>query len=184
MKRLVIAVGCILLASPALAQSVGEKTGINSALGVAPTTADFVKEVAISDMFELESSKLAEQKGTAQEKSFAQQMVTDHTKTRNDLKAMVDGGKVKADLPMAVDSTHQSKLDKLKDQSGKDFSSNFDSYQVSAHKDAVSLFERYAKGGDNSELKDWAGKTLPALKHHLEMAQELGKAPSVGQSSK
>ena len=43
-------------------------------------------------------------------------------------------------------------------------------------------FERYAKGGDNSDLKDWAGKTLPALKHHLDMAEELGKAPSVGQT--
>ena len=31
-------------------------------------------------------------------------------------------------------------------------------------------------------LKDWAGKTLPALKHHLDMAKELGKAPSVGQT--
>jgi hypothetical protein len=28
---------------------------------------------------------------------------------------------------------------------------------------AVSLLERYAKGGDNAKLKDWAGKTLPAL---------------------
>jgi putative membrane protein len=109
-------------------------------------------------------------------------MVTDHTKTSNELKDMVKSGKVKAELPTALDSSHQSKLDKLKDQSAADFSSNFDSYQVSAHKDAVSLFERYASGGDNSELKDWAGKTLPALKHHLEMAQELGKAPSVGQS--
>jgi putative membrane protein len=45
--------------------------------------------------------------------------------------------------------------------------------QVSAHKDAVSLFERYAKGGDDAKLKDWAGKTLPALQHHLEMAQEM-----------
>src|SRR4051794_10767190 len=184
MKRLIIAVSCILLASPALGQSVGEKTGINSALGVAPTTADFVKEVAISDMFEVESNKLAQRKGNPQEKSFAQQMVTDHTKTSNELKSMVQGGKVQAELPTALDSSHQSKLDKLKDQSGNDFSSNFDSYQVSAHKDAVSLFERYASGGDNPELKNWAGKTLPALKHHLEMAQELGKAPSVGQSSK
>jgi putative membrane protein len=47
--------------------------------------------------------------------------------------------------------------------------------QVSAHKDAVSLFERYAKGGDNAALKDWAGKMLPALQHHLEMAQNLDK---------
>jgi Domain of unknown function (DUF4142) len=28
----------------------------------------------------------------------------------------------------------------------------------------------YAKGGDDSKLKDWAAKTLPALRHHLEMA--------------
>ena len=47
--------------------------------------------------------------------------------------------------------------------------------QVDAHKDAVSLFQRYAKGGDNPDLKDWAGKTLPALQHHLEMAQNLKK---------
>ncbi|MGY8684075.1 DUF4142 domain-containing protein [Bradyrhizobium sp. UFLA05-153] len=184
MKRTMIVLGCILLAGPALAQSVGEKTGVNSVLGVAPTTADFVKEVAISDMFEIESNKLAEQKGNAQEKTFAQQMVTDHTKTSNDLKGLVTSGKVKAELPTTIDSSHQSKLDKLRGASGKDFSSDFDSYQVSAHKDAVSLFERYAKGGDNADLKDWAGKTLPALRHHLEMAQEFGKAPSVGQSSK
>ncbi len=182
MKRSLIALGCILLAAPALAQSVGEKTGVNSTLGIAPTTADFVQEAATSDMFELQSNKLAEEKGTAQEKSFAQQMITDHTKTTNDLKGLVNSGKVKAEIPATLDSSHQSKLDKLKSASGKDFSSDFDSYQVSAHKDAVSLFERYAKGGDNPDLKDWAGKTLPTLRHHLNMAQELGKAPNVGQS--
>jgi putative membrane protein len=135
-------------------------------------------------MFEIESSKLAEQKGNAQEKSFAQQMVTDHAKTSTELKQLVSSGKVAAELPSALDSSHRSKLDKLKDTSGRDFSSDFDSYQVSAHKDAVSLFERYAKGGDDTDLKDWAGKTFPALQHHLDMAQELGKAPSVRQSSK
>ncbi|MGY8668310.1 DUF4142 domain-containing protein [Bradyrhizobium sp. UFLA05-109] len=184
MRSTLIALGCCLLASPVLAQSVGEKTGVNSVLGVAPATADFVKEVAISDMFEIESSKLAEQKGNAQEKTFAQQMLTDHTKTSTELKQLVSSGKVQATAPTTLDSSHQSKLDKLKGASGKDFSSDYDSYQVSAHKDAVSLFERYANGGDNPELKNWAGKTLPALKHHLDMAQELGKAPSVGQSSK
>jgi putative membrane protein len=178
MKRVVIAAACVLLAGPVLAQSVGEKTGVNSALGVTPSTDDFVKEVAISDMFEIESNKLGEQKGNAQEKTFAQQMVTDHTKTSTELKSMVTSGKVKATLPTALDSSHQSKLDKLKGASGKDFSSDFDSDQVSAHKDAVSLFERYAKGGDNAELKDWAGKTLPTLQHHLQMAQDLDKNAS------
>jgi putative membrane protein len=33
MKRSAIALGWLLLANPALAQSAGEKTGVNSALG-------------------------------------------------------------------------------------------------------------------------------------------------------
>ena len=89
--------------------------------------------------------------------------------------AGVKSGDLKAELPTHLDSSHQSKLDKLGGYKGDDFTSEFASQQVSAHKDAVSLFERYAKGGDNPKLKDWAGKTLPALQHHLEMAQALKK---------
>lgn len=153
MKRTMIALACLLAAGPALAQSAGEKTGVNSTLGISPSTADFVKEVAVSDLFELESSKLANDKGTAPEKAFASQMITAHSKTSSELKALVSEGKVKAELPTALDSSHQGKLDKLRGESGKDFSSDFESMQVSAHKDAVSLFERYAKGGDNADLK-------------------------------
>lgn len=184
MKRIAIVVACLLIAAPALAQSVGEKTGVNSMLGVSPSTADFVKQVAISDMFEIEASKLAQQKGNAAEKAFAAQMVTDHTKTSSELKGLVSSGKVEVQLPTELDSSHQSKLDKLKGASGADFSSNYASMQVSAHKDAVDLFTRYAKGGDNPDLKSWAGKTLPALEHHLQMAQDLERnksAPTVGE---
>src|SRR5438067_13370619 len=116
MKRTVIALGCILLAGPVLAQSAGEKTDVNSALGISPSTADFVKEVAISDMFEIESNKLAQSKGNAPEKTFGSQMVTDHIKTSTELKGLVTSGKVKAELPTEVDSSHKSKLDKLKSE--------------------------------------------------------------------
>jgi putative membrane protein len=173
MKRIAIVAACLLLATPALAQSVGEKTGSNSTLGISPTAEDFVKEVAISDVFEIGASKLAQHKGNAAEKTLASQMVSDHTKTSNALKGLVNSGKVKAELPAELGSPHQSKLDKLADLSGADFSWHFVSYQVSAHKNAVSLFERYAKGGDNAELRDWDGKTPPARQHHLEMAQQL-----------
>jgi putative membrane protein len=176
MKRTAIILGSLLLVTPVLAQSVGEKTGVNSTLGIAPTTADFVKEVAISDMFEIESSKLAQDKGSASEQPFAAMMVTDHTRTSTELKGLVSSGKVKAEIPTSLDSAHQSKLDRLKGATGKGFSSDFNDDQISAHKDAVNLFERYAKSGDNADLKNWASKTLPALKHHLEMAQNLRKS--------
>jgi len=170
-----LAAVAVLLSSAAFAQSVGEKTGVNSTLGISPTTADFVKEAAVSDMLEIESSKIAQQKGNADEKKFAGQMITDHTKTSSELKSMVGSGDVKAEIPASLDSSSQSKLDKLRNAKPEDFAGQYDPMQVSAHKDAVSLFERYAKGGDNAKLKDWAGKTLPALQHHLEMAQNMDK---------
>ena len=170
------AVASIALAAPAFSQSVGERTGVNSTLGITPKTEDFVRQVAISDMFEIESSKLAQQKAAnAQVKTFAGQMVTDHGKTTTELKGLISGGKVKASLPTAMDSSHQSMLDKLKGLNGADFDKEYVSNQQSAHKDAVDLFERYAKGGDNADLKAWAAKTVPALKHHKEMADKLPK---------
>ena len=175
MKYLASSFAVILLATPALGQSIGEKTGVNSTLGITPTTTDFVKEAATSDMFEIQSSQLAQERGNAAEKSFAATMIADHQKTSNDLKSMTSGGDVKAELPNALDSSHQSEIDKLKSLKGADFSSRYDSDQVSGHKEAVSLFERYAKGGEDSKLKDWAGKTLPSLQHHLEMAQAMDK---------
>jgi putative membrane protein len=58
--------------SAAFAQSAGEQTGVNSALGIAPKTEDFIKEAATSDMLEIEAAKIAQQKGNADEKQFAQ----------------------------------------------------------------------------------------------------------------
>ncbi len=154
--------------------SMPERTGVNSTLGVAPSTQDFVTRAAISDMAEIESSKLAMAKTDGKTKAFAEKMIKDHTETSStELKGLVTGGKVKANLPGAMDSAHQSKIDKLKGLSGASFNKEYDDMQVAAHKDAVSLFERYAKSGDNADLKAFAAKTLPHLEMHLKMAEDL-----------
>ena len=175
MNKFVISVAAagFFIAPAVLAQSIGEKTGVNSALGISPTTQDFVKEAATSDMLEINAAKIAQDKGNANEKKFAEQMIADHSKTSADLKKLVASGDVKADIPTSLDKSSQDKLDKLRDAKPADFAGEFDPMQVSAHKEAVSLFERYAKSGDNAKLKDWAGKTLPTLQHHLEMAESL-----------
>lgn len=177
MKALIslVAVAAVALSSPAWAQSAAEKTGVNSVLGVSPTTADFVKEAAMSDLLEIQTSKLAQKRSRGDIKTFADEMVQDHTKTSNELKSLISSGKLKATAPTHLDSKAQDKLKGLQQAADEDFASDYVDMQVSAHKDAVSLFERYAKGGENAGLKAWAGKTLPTLKHHLEMAQELDK---------
>src|ERR1700684_1010962 len=176
MKRSIatIALALALLSTAAYGQSMGEKTGVNSTLGIAPKTEDFIKEAAMSDMLEIDAAKIAQQKGDPEEKAFAGEMITDHTKTSTELKGLVSG-EMKAALPTALDDSSQKKRDKLRNAKPKDFSGEYDPMQVSAHKDAVSLFERYAKGGEDPKLKDWAGKTLPTLQHHLAMAEDMNK---------
>lgn len=173
MRTFAIAILCLSIAPPALAQSVGEKTGVNSLFGVTPSTQDFVTEAAQSDMFEIQSSQLAQEKKDPKAGTFAQKMISDHTGTTEAIKALVQGGKVKATLPTGLDSSHQSKLDKLKGLNGADFAKQYKSDQVAGHKDAVSLYKRYADGGDNADLKAFAQKTLPTLEQHQKMAQDL-----------
>ncbi len=187
MKNLMIAAAAAsLLTGAALAQSIGEKTGVNSVLGISPTTQDFVKQAATSDMLEIAAAKIAQQKGNADEKAFAEHMITDHSKTTADIKGLIASGDVKAELPTTLDSSSQGKLDDLNKARPEDFAAIYDPMQVTAHKDAVSLFERYSDGGENANLKNWAANTLPALKHHLEMAQKLNdnrRAATVGSST-
>ena len=176
MNRMVAAALCLALAGPAYAQSLSERTGVNSLLGIAPKTEDFVKEAASSDMFEIQSSQLALERATDEKvKAFAQQMITDHTKTSGELKSLVQAGTVKVEVPAAMLPPQEKMLDKLKSLTGADFTKQYLDDQVAAHKDAVSLFERYGKGGDNEQLKTWANSTLPALQHHEKMAQDLDK---------
>ena len=175
----IIAAACALAASGALAQTPRMAPAQSSTSGATPSQAapaaqDFINKVAISDMFEVQSSQLALEKQPDRDtKPFAQKMVKDHQQTTKELKGLVDGGKVKATLPTALDSEHQKMLDELKGKSGKDFDQSYDQMQVKGHQDAVGLFEAYSKSGDNSDLKKWAAKTLPHLKQHLAMAQKL-----------
>ena len=151
-----VALICGLFAAQALAQT---------------STQEFVTKVAVSDMFEIQSSKLAAQKGNENIRAFAQQMITDHTKTTSELKGLV--GKAKAKLPSGMDSEHQKKLDQLQKLAADKFDATYASMQVQAHEEAVNLFEAYASTGDNAQLKAWAAKTLPALKEHLQHARAL-----------
>jgi len=157
-----IAAGCLVSAVSVSAQTR------------APSTEEFVKKVAISDMMEIQSSQLAlSRQPDADTKPFAERMVKDHEETSRELKSLVNSGKVKGPLPTSLDADHQKKFDELKSKSGKEFDRAYDQMQLQAHEEAVALFEQYSQAGDNPDLKTWAAKTLPHLKEHLAMAKKL-----------
>ena len=135
---------------------------------------NFMITAAEDGMAEVELGKLAQQKGSSdQVKSFGGQMVTDHTKAGDELKALA--GNKGVTLPTSP-GKHQKDIDKLAKKSGADFDRDYARHMVDAHKKAVSLFQKTAKSGDDADVKAFAGKTLPTLQQHLEHANTLNSA--------
>ncbi|WOH48230.1 DUF4142 domain-containing protein [Bradyrhizobium sp. sBnM-33] len=164
MKQLILAAALVALALPAYSQSSQNQS---------TSTQRFVEKAAISDMFEIQSSQLAMEKSNNNEiKQFARMMVNDHTKASEELKSIAQ--KVQGvQLPTKMDADHQSKLDQLRSAAAAQFDQRYRSDQIQGHEAAVSLFDQYAKTGENAELKSWAQKTLQQLRTHLQHAQAL-----------
>ena len=147
---------------------------VASAALMTPSTPDFIKNAAIGGMYEIQSSQLADQKSTNPAiKQFAEKMISDHTTADNQLMAAVQSDPSLPAPPTQLDSKHQKMLDKLGKESGADFDKDYVKQQASAHKDTVSLFQKYADKGDNAALKNLAGTTLPELQQHLQSIKQL-----------
>lgn len=132
--------------------------------------ATFVKMAASDGMHEVVLNKLALTKSTnADIKKFAEQMVKDHTKANEDLKAAAKAAGV--EVPAAIMEKHQKHIDML--SKSEHFDQDFAKHMVSDHEEAVALFTKASKELKNKDLKDFATKTLPTLQHHLEMAKKL-----------
>jgi hypothetical protein len=72
-----------------------------------------------------------------------------------------------------LNSESQKKYDELAKLTGEKFDKKYLGTIVDAHKKAIKLFEKESKSGEDSELKSFATNTLPTLKHHLDMAQNV-----------
>jgi putative membrane protein len=167
--------------SPPMANPVvpGAGTSSTGSRAAALTAAEFARTAAMSDLYEMEASRLAEQRSqNAQVKQFAQHMIRDHQKTTGELKGMLPQlqGVSAQQMPTALDQQHQALVQQLQGAQGAQFDRAFAQQQVQAHQTAVDLFRGYGQSGDNAQLKQWASQTLPSLEEHLRQAQELQRA--------
>jgi putative membrane protein len=172
MIRIAIIIACsAIVVGSANAQSFFERVGINSFFGISPSTQDFVTQVAQSEMFQVEISKLADQRGRGATKQFAKKMLEEHRVTSSQLKALVDSGNFRVTLPATLSSTDQSKLDHLITLGDVDFEKEFDQAQIDLHAKIISLFERYGSGGSHPDLKIFAYRHLQHILEHWRLAR-------------
>ena len=149
-------------------------TPMTTASDTPAATADtsFVHKAAIGGMAEVELSQLAVEKSSnSKVKDFASQMITDHTKVNEELKGIADNKNMM--LPTTLDAEHAQIKKDLTAKEGAEFDKAYIQAMVDGHKKTFSLMEDGAKNNQDAELKGFAEKTAPVVKHHLDMVQKM-----------
>ncbi|MCE6991143.1 DUF4142 domain-containing protein [Dyadobacter sp. CY323] len=155
-------------------EAVAENAATDSASTAAKEDADFAVEAANGGMAEVALSKIAETKATDPKvKEFAKQMVTDHSKANDELKALAASKNIT--LPSASDEEKQKAAADLAGKSGTDFDKAYISQMKKDHDKTVKLFEDGQKEVKDAELKAFIEKTLPVIKAHAEHVKSLDK---------
>jgi putative membrane protein len=131
----------------------------------------FVAQASAAGLAEVNLARLAlEQSNNADVKKFAQHLIDDLTKANKELNSLAD----KHRIPPAqtMDAQHQMLMQRLGQLRGEAFDRAFLDAMAKDHKEAISLFERESKDGQDKDLKKFASDTVDTLKHHLDMAEK------------
>jgi putative membrane protein len=140
----------------------------------AKDSAKFAAKAAQGGLTEVQLGQLALKNGADPAvKEFGQRMVVDHSRANSELKTIA--AQKNLQLPAEVSSEQKSMIDKLAKLSGADFDKEYMSDMVKDHEEDVADFKTQSQDGDTPEIKAFAGKTLPTLQSHLDMAREAAR---------
>lgn len=171
----VLSLAVALLPAADLAQSSSKpspSTGTAMSAKVSPSDRRFVREAAQGGLAEVELGKLATEKASSEEvKKFGQRMVDDHTKAGEELKSLASQKGIT--VPVQLSPKDKMTKDRLAKLSGEQFDKAYMTNMVKDHTQDVAEFQRESQSAKDSDVKEFAAKTLPTLQDHLRQAKEL-----------
>ena len=188
----------LLMALPAVAQDNSSQsanpnvdnpatpnTTASSKSSKTAATADehFMKKAAEGGLAEVELGKLAADKASSDDvKKFGQRMADDHSKANDELKSIASQKGVT--LPEKLNAKDQALKDRLEKLSGKQFDQVYMHNMVRDHTKDVAEFQHEASNGKDAAVKDFAEKTLPTLKDHLNQAKQIANSGTTTASNR
>ena len=147
----------------------------------APSDAQIASIVVTANQVDIDAGKLAESKGsTADVKSFAKQMVTDHSGVNKQAVALVTRLKVTPEdnaTSKSLSAGGQDNLKKLKGLSGAAFDRAYIDHEVAYHEQVIEALDKaLIPNAQNAELKNLLTAVRPAFVAHLDHAKSLQAA--------
>lgn len=190
---LAIALGCNrpTTTNEESAPDLDNAPAIPDAIGTvgADNNRDFLTRAMDANMAEIELGRMAEERATHPVvKGFGHLMVTDHSKALDALKPIAN----RQGTPMVgqLSDEHRELRDRLATLRGEQFDREYMRAIVDGHEKVVDLLQTRANehrfGADKGtaepektddpigmEINQWAAKTLPTTRHHLDEAKRI-----------
>ena len=154
---------------------VDNNLNANGNMGMAANAsvdATYVQKAAASDMFEVETSRLALDKAAKPSvKTYAQMMIDEHGKSTTELKAAA--GQAGIAVPAALPADKQAKVDALRGLSGAQFDRQYLADQRSGHQETLAKVNAYLAAAPAGPLKDHASKITGVVQKHLNSLEKI-----------
>lgn len=133
----------------------------------------FVADAAASGLAEVEAARLvATRTNNPQIKEYAERMEREHRAANEELQRMAMAKGI--DLPANPEGAPRERLNRLNGVTGAELERTYmQEFGIDAHQQAIELFERQARDGQDPELRTYAERTLPTLREHLHLARQL-----------
>ncbi|WP_240782087.1 DUF4142 domain-containing protein [Qipengyuania sediminis] len=135
--------------------------------------AGYVAMAGASDLFEIESSRLAATRAqSADVRAFAQMLITHHTQTTAATMAAARASGMSPPAPVLMPMQREM-MEQLQSAPAGSFDEVYMRQQVSAHEMALALHRNYAARGDTAALRATAATAVPIVQEHLDRARQL-----------
>ena len=193
-----VAPGAAAAAQPASSAPATSAAGATS-LKITGGDQEILQVLAVVDQTELRDGQLAEKKASnAQVKSYARELVNDHTKALEQDREVAKSAKVdlsgvmmgKADtagptgaagVTAELINMHTQTIEQVRKLEGAAFDSAFVNAQVKGHQEVLALLQ--SAQAQNPAVQQHVAAATKAVQSHLEKGQQLQQSLSSGASS-
>lgn len=143
-----------------------------------PDEAAFLRNVAQDDLFEERLGQYAaEHAATDQTKQLGRQLATDHEADLKQVEQMAkDHGVDLSGHDSDLTPKQKTLYDRLTSKAGVNFDKDYTKLMVAEHNKMVPMYERERDHAGDVAVREYAGKMVDPLKHHLQMSQDAQKA--------
>lgn len=149
-----------------------------------PVDYNFVAQANLGAPFQITSGRIAEEKATtANIRDYAHLMVVTHIPVVDALALILRRERVTAPPNTLLQGAYDAMIASLKADRAAAFDCDYVEGQVDYQKGNAALFRYEIQNGTDSDLKEFAQRTLPKIEDHLQRALNLVKSAEIARAS-